>query len=808
MFRGWKSDIRFAFRVLHQSPLVSLAVITILALGIGANTAIFSAIESLLLQGLPYPDSDRVVLVWERNPALGINRESVSGATYLDWKERSKSFEDLACMEVGSGTVTGIGEPQQVPGMRVSANFFDLLGARPAAGRLFTAKDSEGDEFKRIGLTSYGFWQRSAGGDPSVVGKTIHVDLMPATAIGVVERDFWLPVRADLFAVWPESFLRGMNRNNRMLAILGRLKKGVTREQAEAELSAISHGLEREHSSMRGWRASVTPMQETITESVRPALLVLMGSVGLVLLIACANIANLLLARAISRRREVSIRLALGAGRARILRQLLTESALLSLIGGGLGVMMAMWLVDLFSRFLPAAVALQGGSGEVILRQIEVSPMVLLGGLGLSLLTGILFGALPALEALRTDIRESLISGGRGATGRSRRVRALLLTAQVAVTAVLMIGAGALLKSFVKMQHVDPGFRTDQLLTLEIELPTDARFRDGWSQWNFFNELQEKTAAIPGVKSAAVASLMPFATSDERWTYRLTRDTETSQTTGWAAEVRQVSASYRQTMNIPLRAGRFIETRDTREAPLVAVVDEKLVQRHWKGQNPIGQRIAFSRSEAEIVGVLASTKQRSLNSDGAPTIYLSAAQIPNFRMNLVLHTAGNPASLIDAVKQTVWSIDKDVPVYRVQTMKEAMQSSLSTDRITLVLVAFFAASALCLASFGAFAIVRYTTAARAREFGIRLALGATPPGIVRTAMSQAAACAAAGLALGVIVSHAALEPLRRLLYEVSPMDPAAIAAGCGVFFLASMAASAIPAISSAKTDPSRQLHVD
>jgi predicted permease len=808
MLRGWQSDIRLAVRVLYQSPLVSLTVIAILALGIGANTAIFSAIESLLLQGLPYPDSDRIVIVWERNPALGIDRESVSGATYLDWKERSTSFEDLACMEVGSGTVTGVGEPQQVPGMRVSSNFFDLLGAKPAAGRLFTAKDSEGDEFKRIGLASYGFWQRSAGGDPAMVGKTIHVDLLPATAIGVVERDFWLPVRADLFAVWPESFLRGMNRNSRMLAILGRLKNGVTREQAEAELSAISQGLEREHASMRGWRASVTPMQETITESVRPALLVLMGAVGLVLLIACANIANLLLARAISRRREVSIRLALGAGRARILRQLLTESALLSLIGGGLGVLLAMWLVDLFARFLPAAVALQGGSGEVILRQIGVSPWVLLGGLALSVVTGMAFGTIPALEALRTDIRENLTAGGRGTTGGSNRLRLTLLTAQIAVTAVLLIGAGAMLKSFMRLQRVDPGFRTDHLLTVEIELPTDSRFRDGWSQWNFFNELQEKAAAIPGVKSAAVTSLMPFSTSDERWTYRLIRDTETSQTAGWAAEVRQVSAGYRQTLDIPLRAGRFIEARDAREAPLVAVVDERLVQRHWKGQNPIGQRIAFSRSGAEIVGVVASTRQNGLNRAGAPTIYLSAGQIPNFRMNLVLHTAGEPQSLIDSVKQAVWSIDKDVPVYRVQTMEEAMNSSLSTDRLTLVLIAFFAVSALSLASFGAFAIVRYTTATRAREFGIRMALGATPSGIVKTAMSQAVVSAVAGLALGVGMSYVALQPLRRILYDVSPIDPAAIAAGCAAFFLVSMVACAIPAMSSARTDPSRQLHVD
>ena len=797
-------DMLFAIRQYRRNPAFAVCVVAVLALGIGANTAIFSVIQSLILRPLPYPDPDRLVLVWEANPSLSVARESVSGPTYLDWKEQNHTFEDMAAFEPGTGTVTGMGEPRQVPGMRVSANFFDLLGAKPQIGRLFQTADAEGSQFRNIGVLSYKLWQQEFNSDLSVVGRSMSVDLHPFTLIGVTNRDFWFPIESDAMAVWPDGMLRGRNRLDRGLAVLGRLKKGVTVEQARADLNQVSARIAEKTANYAGWGSTVIPASTTVTEGIRSSLFMLFGAVGLALLIACINVANLLVARSMTREREIAVRAALGADRSRVIQQLLTESTLLAAAGGVVGAVLAVWMVDGMTRLLPSSIALRDGIGNLLLRGAEVNGWVLGGCIVVSMLTGIIFGLIPALSASRSDLRESLQEGSRGSTVGGLGWRRLLLGAQMAVTLVLLAGCGLMLTSFWKLQSVNPGFSKTSLLTFEIELPTDSRYKKPEETSRFFRDVQAKLREIGGLESVGMASDLPMDSRDAKATYSIEEGPAAS-TQRFSSEYRVVTPGYLETLQIPLKLGRRISESDLADRGLVVVVDEAFAARHWPGENPVGRHIKFTRTVREVVGVVGSVHHAGLAQDKAPTIYAPLDQSPQPRMGIALRVHGEPYRFLEQAKKAVWAVDKDIPVYRVRTMEELVAATYQNTRITLWLVAGFAMGALLLAALGAYGVIAYQTGARAREFGIRMAMGAASWQVIGMVMKQMAGTLAWAIPAGVVVSMAAAKVLSSSLYGVSGWD-VRIPLVAAVFLAAVAALSALgPAVRAARAQSLRLL---
>ena len=548
------TDVRYAVRTLRKNLGFTLTTLSVLALGIGANAAIFSVVDAVLLQRLPYPHPEQITAIWETNPQQGVRREGVSGSNFFDWRQRSKLFTDMAAIEIGSGTVTGFGDPKQVPGLRVTSNLFSLLDVRPASGRLFVPEDGQGGR-RMIVILWYTFWQRELGADPNILGKTVWIDLIPYSVVGVLERNFWLPFPADLYVPWPDDELRSRGRLAHDLGVYGRLKPGVTAEQASAELNSIQAGLRVEHPEMAGWSVAIVPLQSVIVEYIRPALIALFCAVGLVLLIACTNVANLLLARAITRRREVAVRASLGATPAQLITQFLTESIVLSVAAGALGLLLAMGGVKVLSAVIPATIPIPDAAAEVNVRQFGIDGRVLVFSLGVSLITGILFGLAPALYALRIDLVESLKQGGRVTAGVGRRMRDALLVLEIAFALVLLVCAGLMLKSFTRLQQADLGFRADRVLTMQIELPTDTRYKKGLEQSAFFSQVLTSAEAIPGVKSAALTAVLPLHPEDQRVRFLVEGGPVLPANERFQADLRRVSPAFFSTMGLFTRAG-------------------------------------------------------------------------------------------------------------------------------------------------------------------------------------------------------------------------------------------------------------
>jgi putative ABC transport system permease protein len=578
--RGWSwlegfvKDVRYAVRALRKSPGFTATALFTLAVAIGATTALFSVINSVLLRPLPFPEASRLMVVWETNAQQGVKREGPAGPNFYDWREQSGSFEDLAALEIGSGTVTGRGEPQQVPALRVTTNLFSLLGVRPALGRLFAPEDGRGGR-QPLAIVSHAFWQRALGADPHIVGKTVTVDLIAYQVIGVLDRGFWLPIPSDLFVPWADDELRLQHsRLSHDLGVFGRLKSEVSAAQAEAELNAIQTRLRRTHPELEGWGVTVVPLQSVISEYIRPALIALFCAVTFVLLIACANVANLLLARALGRERETAVRAALGATRGRLVQQFLTESLVLSIAAGALGTLLAIWGVSLLSAVVPATIPIPDAAAEVTLRAFEIDGRVLAFSLAVSLLTSLVFGVAPALHALKADVTQGLKKSARATTGGGR-MREALLIAEIALALVLLAGAGLALRSFSRLQHADLGFRPGELLTLEMELPTDSRYKTGPELSAFFARVLERAEAIPEVASAAVTSVLPLHNQDERARFLVENGPVLPPNERFQSDLRRISPDYFRTMGIPFKRGRALDRHDSAEtdAPLVGVVD-------------------------------------------------------------------------------------------------------------------------------------------------------------------------------------------------------------------------------------------
>ncbi len=799
-------DLRFAVRVLRKSPGFTIMAVSILALGIGANTAIFSVVNSILLTPLPYPHADRLLVLWENNKRLGVERDGPSGPNYLDWKVMNQSFDDMALLENGTGTLTGNGEPEQFPGARVTPNFLDLLGAKTELGRTFSEKDGEGSARHNVAVLTYGFWVRRFGSDPAVVGKMATVNHEPYEIIGVLKKNFWSPVQCDAYVPWPEGELRARHRDWRDFGVIGRMKAGVTLKQVHQDMDSVAARIAQQHPGEQGWGVTIVPFQDAVFEYIRPALLLLLASVGFVLLLACANVGNLLLARITARQREIGIRSAMGASQPRIVRQFLTENLSLSLMGGALGFLVAGWTVDLLVRWMPATIPLPNAATEIIVPHIAVDGSVLLYTMVVSFLCAVLFGLFPALSASRADLNSVLKDGGRASTGSAghQRIRRLLVISETALAFVLLMGAGLMLRSFDNLQHVNSGMRPEHVMTFHVRLPTDTMYQKRVEQAEFCRKVVANMQDIPNMRYAGAISVLPMSQEADRWSFRI----EGRAPTELMADFRRVTPDFFVAMGIPLLKGRTFTGHDDEPSRRVAIVDAPFVQRYFPDRSPIGERLLLDSGKTEIVGVVSGVHHYGLDQPARPTIYVPFQQVPSPRMTLVANSNLNERTVVAAVKRAVWSVDKDQPVFLVRSMDEYVSLANSAPRIALWLLAAFAVLAILLAALGIYSVVSYTVSQRTQEFGVRIALGATPNQVKMAIVRQGLTTAAIGIAAGFVGLLFLTPALRAFLYGVGTVDLSVTV--CTAVFLGVIAviANYIPAVRATRVDPMAALRCE
>ncbi len=789
-------DIRYALRSLRHHPVFTLTAVLTLALGIGANTAIFSAVNSVLLRPLPYPEPDRLVTIWGFHPSIG--RESASLPDFLDWRRDARSFSGMMAWANTQFTVTGTGEPEVVNGALVTVNYFRVLGARVPVGRDFR-QEEERSGAGRVAVLSDGYWQREFGGRADAIGRRIILGGQPYTIVGVGAVGPALPDPVDVWAPLTTDTVQG--RRNDFLQVIGRLAPGVDLRHAEDEMTTIARRLEREYpNSNAGWGINLVGLQERIVGEVRPSLLVFMGAVGLVLLIACANVANLMLARVASREREVTIRAALGASRRRLVRQLLTESVLLALAGGALGLAVAVWGVSGFRALAPGALPR--------LDEIEVNGGALAFALALSLATGLLFGVVPAMRILRYDLRAGLTEGGRTLAGprSAGRTRSALVLAEVALASVLLVGAALLLTSFVRLQRTDPGFTSHGVLTARVTLPR-SRYDDPERQVAFADALLDRVRPLPGVAVAAVGSDAPIGDGPPYWSFSVAGVDQPPPEVVQDAVIYRATPDYFRAFKLPLVRGRWFEAADRGDAAPVALVSEALARRYWPSGDPVGARITFGDPADStsvwmtIVGVVGDVRQDGAMSPAYPQIYVPFAQLSSRSMLVVLRTAGDPLALAPAVKQALAAVDPSLALGRVATMDDRVADTLARPRVNALLLAGFAASALMLAALGIYGVIAYSMIQRTRELGIRMALGARAEDVLRLVLRQGMAPVLAGLALGLGGAAVASRVLRGLLYGVASTDPATYLAVAVFLSAVALVASYLPARKASLADP-------
>jgi putative ABC transport system permease protein len=800
-------DLRYASRTLRKMPGFTIVALLVLALGIGANTAIFSVVNSVLLRPLPYPGADRLAMIWETDLKDGIKQEGPSGPNFLDWQAQSKSFEEMSLLEVGTGTVTGGGEPEQIVGLRVTTNFLSMLGARTVLGRGFSAAEGAGKARYPVAVLSNGYWKRRFASDPDVIGKTFIVNSEPYTVIGVLAPNFWHPLPADLFVPWPNAELRAKDRADHNFGVIARLKPHVTIAQAQAELSSIARRLNTEEPRLAGWDVSVVGMKQALFESLRPALLLLLGAVGLLLLLACVNVASLLLARVTGRRKEMAIRAALGARRGQLVAQILGESMLLSLLGGALGVFFASWGVDLLSRALPATLPLAEAGAEIVRPVISVDARALLFALLVSTGAALVFGLIPALFVARADVNDALKAGGRTSSPSAGRTMVwnFLVAGEIALASMLLIGAGLAMKSFAILQHVNPGIRPDHVLTFRMRLPTDNLYKTPREQAVFYRRVLDKVATLPGIQSAGLTDVLPLGQQNDREYFTIeNRPMPAGQS--MVADFRRVSPQYFDTMGIALRRGRQLTDHDRDSAPLVILIDETLAHQYFPHEDPLGQRMRLWDQWRQVVGIVSQVHHYGLDKQPEPTIYAPFEQMADQSMVLVVRTSAGTQSVIETVKQAVWSVDSGQPVFQIRSMDEYLSLADTAPRLSTILLAVFAGISVLLAALGIHGVVSYGVAQRTREFGLRMALGSTPLQLKRLVIVHGIKTALAGLAAGMAGAALLAGGLRVTLYGVAPLDPEVMAIVAGLLFAVAIAANYLPARRATRIDPMEALH--
>jgi predicted permease len=801
MLGDFGHDLRYGVRMLWKNKGFTAVAVIALALGIGANSAIFSVVNTVLLRPLPYREPERLAMVWEDNSKIGYPRDTPAAANYVDWRDQNQVFEGMAATADQSFNLTGAGEPERFEGKRVSANFFSLLGVEPQLGRAFMPEEDVPGANKVVVL-SHGLWQRRFGSDPGLVGKSVTLNGEGYTVIGVMPAGFqflsqdvgmWVPI-----AFTPQQ---AASRGSHYLRVVARLKPGVTAERAQAEMSTIAARLQQQYPEQNtDLGATVVPLHEEVVGNIRPALLVLLGAVGFVLLVACANVANLLLARAAVRQKEIALRTALGASRLRLVRQFLTESALLAALGGLVGLLISVWGVTLLKSFIPENISQ--------VRAIAVDARVLGFTVLVTLLTGLVFGLAPAVQASRFNLNETLKEGGRdaAATRGGNRIRGVLVVAEVAVSLVLLVGAGLLINSFMRLRSVDPGFRTDKLLTMSVVLPQQ-KYPDRARRAAFYTDMIRRVEALPGVRSAGVTNWIPLVSQGDSNGYTIEGQPAP---TGKPHIIvtRVVSPHYFDTMGIRLVQGHgFEEGRDRIDSPCVVVVGESVVRKYWPNESPLGKRLWPGTPQTpeewcQVVGVVKDVRQFDLTSEVRPQLYLSYEQFGFFApRHLVVSTEGDPLALAGAVRKTVWEVDRDQPVSNVSTMEDVLAESIARQRFSTLLLGVFAGVALLLAAVGIYGVMSYSMAQRTREIGIRMALGAQKWDVLKLAVGQGLKLVAIGVGLGLVGALALTRVMSSLLYGVSATDPLTLVTISLVLGAVALLASYLPARRAAKVDP-------
>ena len=788
-------DIRYGLRMLVKNPAFTLVAVLTLALGIGANTAIFSVVNSVLLGPLPFKDSEQLVAIRDRQPNDQITPASYP--EYLDWREQKQVFESVSALAFSSYVLTGQGMAEQINVLRVSAAYLPMLGIQPALGRNLRSEEEEirGD---RVLLLSYASWRSRFGGDRAIVGKTMELDEQPYTIIGVLPSDFPLPRKAEVLAglrLDPRLAVRGLH----FLTVIGRLRGGLTLAQARQEIEPVAQRLEKERGTPHG--IALFSWKENLTQSADTPLITLLCAVGFVLLIACANIANLLLARAVRRRREIAVRIAIGAGRWRLVRQLLTESVLLGLAGGLLGLGIAEWgvqaLVRIFANRLPR------------FNEIGIDARVLVFGLGISVLTGILFGLAPAWESLKVSLNEVLKEGGRQGGQVPARKRNALVVAEVAVSLVLSTGAGLLIRSFQQLLHVNKGFDSDNAVTFTVNLPQN-RYSQPAQQWNFFQQVLERLKNLPGVDSVGMVNYLPLTGSNASGDVEIQGRTFPKDS-GPMADKRFASAEYFRTMRIPLLRGRFFTDGDTAKAPHVAIINSEFARRYFSGEDPIGKRIMFgwnTEGFEEVVGVVGDVKHDTLEDAVRAEVYVPYLQRPDESFQIVMRTKTDPTSLVSAARGQVAAVDSNQPISDVDTLEAVVSRSLTDQRTAMWLLGAFAGLALLLTIIGIYGVISYSVSQRTNEIGLRMALGAQPAHVLKSVVREGLGLALMGVGFGLAVALVITRWMASQLYGVSARDPLTLAGVSLLLTLVAVAACYLPARRAMRVDPMTALRYE
>ncbi len=792
------SDLKHGFRVLLRTPLFTICTIAALAIGIGATTALFSVVHALMIRPLPYHDAERLVVMWEHNLPRNRPRNVISPANFVAWRERSRSFESMAAFTQNRLTLTGSGEPQELATLVVSANILDVLGVGPMLGRGWAAGDDREGAARTL-ILSHAAWQRQFGGDAGVVGRSVTIDGAPATIIGVMPQGFeifGLPADAyTTFQLPAEVPFRG-----RSLIGIGRLKPGITRDQAQAEMEGVFAQVTREQPDFNtGWTINLVPLREQLVGDVRLAVLVLFGAVGAVLLIACGNIGSLMLTRASGRRRELAIRSAIGAGTGRLLTQLISESLMLSIIGGILGILLASWILSGLAAWVGTRLPVP------LLSQVTIDPSVLAFAALVTVVTTLICGLAPAIGAtggsLVTALRDGApsVSGGR----RGRIVRQTFVMAEIALALTVLCGAGLLGRSLMELQSVKPGFTAESALSLRVTLPQRS-YRDSNAQHIFYTRVIDGLSALPEVTSVGGTSFLPLAGVGPGTSFWRADAPQPPPNERPVVDARPVTPGYFTAMQIPLLAGRDVNEGDTADREPVAVINETFARQIYPGDNPIGRRFILNLGNEkphEIIGVVGDVKLTTVEGEIRPTAYLSSRQYAFGLMNFVVRTTGDPARLGPAAVRVIREIDPLLPVSAVRPLEDVFAESIARPRLTAVAMSIFAGAALLLAALGVYGIVAYSVSQRSREFGIRVALGARPSQIIGMVVGQNLRIVALGLGVGLLAAIPATRLLRGLLYQVGPNDPATFVAIGVMLAVVAIVASYLPARRGTQVDP-------
>lgn len=794
-------DLRYGVRVLIKSPIFTTIAVLSLALGIGANTAIFSVVNNLMLRPLPYPDSQRIMDIWHTPPQEsfpGLSTFSVSPANYLDWKSQSKSFEQMAVYAYASFSLSTSNDPVAVTGDEVSSEFFSVLRANASRGRTFIPEEEQPGR-NQVVVISHGLWQRAFGANPNLVGQTLTLNSQSFTVIGIMPAGFEFPRQAELWVPLAWDDKERQTRSIHDYQVIARLKSNVSLTQAQAEMSTISSSLEQQYpEENKGWGAVVIPLQEDLIGDIRPTLLVLFSAVGFVLLIACANVANLMLARGANRQKEIAIRIALGAGRARIVRQLLSESILLAVVGGILGLLLAGWGSGLLAQLSDGSLPDSGETG--------IDKWALGFTLLVSLGAGIVAGIAPAFQFSTADTSETLkqSTGRTGGSSIKQRTRKALVISEVALSLILLIGAGLMIRSFWKLQQVDPGFNTNNTLTMSVRL-SSIKYPEARQQAAFFDRVLEQVSALPGVVSAGATTTIPLIGSGSTQPFTIEGQPESAVAEQPMALMRYISPDYFRTLGIPLRQGRVFTDQDRENAVPSIIISETMARKLWPGQNPIGKRLtpSFHRQQGprEIVGVVGDVKAQGLDADMASMMYVTYKQAPRAFMMIVARTSSDPQASIQAISKAIYDIDKEQAITYIRTMDQVLTESVSGRRFNMTLLMAFAALALILAAVGVYGVMNYSVTLRKRELGIRMALGAQALDVLRLVLGQGLTLTLTGIGVGLLGAYGLTHLMANLLYGVAATDFLTFASVSGVLMAVGLLASYIPARRATKVDP-------